>query len=41
MRIVLGDGSTIEYPNTYKGHGLREQAIEFARCVKSGEIESP
>jgi len=41
MRIVLGDGSEIEYPNTYKGHGLREQAIEFARCVKSGEIESP
>ncbi|MBH09078.1 MAG: hypothetical protein CMG74_01785 [Candidatus Marinimicrobia bacterium] len=40
MRIELYDGSKIEYPNTYKGHGLREQAIEFARCVQSREIES-
>ena len=41
MRIVLHDGSKMEYPNTYKGHGLREQAIEFAHCVRSGNIESP
>ena len=41
MRIVLHDGSKMEYPNTYKGHGLREQAIEFAHCVRSGKIESP
>ena len=41
MRIVLHDGSKMEYPNTYKGHGLREQAIEFAHCVRAGKIESP
>jgi len=41
MRVVLYDGLKKEYPNAYKGHGLREQAIEFARCVQSNEIESP
>ena len=41
MRIVLYDGTTTEYSNDYKGHGLREQAIEFARCVRSGLIQSP
>ena len=41
MRIVMNDGSKTEYPNTYKGHGLREQAIEFAHCVWAGKIESP
>lgn len=25
----------------YTGHGLREQAIEFARCVRTGLKESP
>tara|TARA_Y100000590_G_C15732379_1_gene1017494 strand:+ start:2686 stop:3675 length:990 start_codon:yes stop_codon:yes gene_type:complete len=40
MRVVLYDGTTTEYFNDYKGHGLREQAIEFARCVRSGLIES-
>ena len=41
MRVVLYDGTTTEYPNTYVGHGLREQAIEMARVVNSGALESP
>ena len=41
MRVTLYDGSITEYPKTYIGHGLREQAAEFARIVKSGERESP
>ena len=41
MRVKLYDGTVTEYPNTYIGHGLREQAFEFARIVRSGEKESP
>ena len=41
MRIVLFDGTVIEYPNSYSGHGLREQAIEMARVVNAGLLESP
>lgn len=41
MRIVLHDGTITEYPNTYVGHGLREQAIEMARVVRAGLLESP
>ena len=41
MKVTLYSGSITEYPNNYKGHGLREQAVEFARCVRSGLIESP
>ena len=41
MRITLFDGTVTEYPSDYKGHGLREQAVEFARVVKSGAKESP
>jgi hypothetical protein len=37
----MRDGTTIEYPNTYKGHGLREQAAELERMVRNAEIESP
>ena len=40
MRLVMQDGTTTEYPNTYKGHGLREQAAELERMVRNGEIES-
>jgi predicted dehydrogenase len=40
-RLITRDGEVTEYPNTYKGHGLREEAIEFARVVRAGEIESP
>jgi predicted dehydrogenase len=40
MRVVLNDGTTTEYPNTYKGHGLREQAEVFKQLVRSGKLES-
>ena len=41
MRVVLLNGSVTEYPNTYQGHGLREQAAELERMVHANEIESP
>lgn len=41
MRVVLFDGTVNEYPNTYVGHGLREQAIEMARVVRAGLLQSP
>ena len=41
MRVVLFDGTVTEYPNTYIGHGLREEALEMARVVRAGELESP
>lgn len=41
MRVTLFEGEVTEYPSEYKGHGLREQAVEFARVVQSGEKESP
>ena len=41
MRVVLFDGTITEYPNHYEGHGLREQASEFSRCVRTNRIESP
>ena len=41
MRVILFDGTVTEYPNNYVGHGLREQAIEMARVVDSGALESP
>lgn len=41
MRVITTSGEVTEYPNTYIGHGLREEAAEFARMVRSGEIESP
>ena len=41
MRVVLHDGTKTEYPNNYEGHGLREQAVEFSRCVRLKLIESP
>ena len=41
MRVITRDGEVTQYPNTYVGHGLREEAIEFARMVRAGELESP
>jgi predicted dehydrogenase len=41
MRVVLFDGTVTEYPLAYTGHGLREQAREFARMVRNKEVESP
>ena len=40
MRVVLNDGTVTEYPNAYKGHGLREQAEIFKQLVRSGKLES-
>jgi predicted dehydrogenase len=40
MRVVLNDGTVTEYPNTYTGHGLREQAETFKQLVQSGKLES-
>ncbi len=40
MRVILNDGSVTQYPSTYTGHGLREQAESFKRLVQSGKLES-
>ena len=40
MRVILNDESIAEYPNEYSGHGLREQAVEFAHLVRAGLLES-
>jgi predicted dehydrogenase len=40
MRVILNDGSATEYPSTYTGHGLREQAESFKQLVQSGSLES-
>ena len=41
MRVIMHDGTTTEYPSDYKGHGLREQAMEFERVVRAGAMNSP
>lgn len=40
MQVVLNDDSVTDYPNEYQGHGLREQAIEFANLVRTEKTES-
>jgi predicted dehydrogenase len=40
MRVILNDGTITEYPNTYQGHGLREQAETFKQLVLSGKKQS-
>ena len=40
MRVVLFDGSVTQYPHTYTGHGLREQAEAFKKLVQSGKNQS-
>lgn len=40
MRVVMNDGTVTEYPSTYAGHGLREQAASFKQLVQSGRLES-
>lgn len=40
MRVVLNDGSITQFPNTYSGHGLREQAEVFKQLVQSGKLQS-
>ena len=41
FRLITRDGEVTEFPKNYEGNGLREEAAEFARVVRSGEIESP
>ena len=40
-RVIMRNGTTTEYPRIYDGRGSREEAIEFARCVRAGLLESP
>ena len=40
MTLSINNGDLIHYKNEYKGHGLREQAIEMEHCVKNKLIES-
>ena len=40
MRVNLFDGTVTQYPHTYTGHGLREQAEVFKQLVLSGKQES-
>jgi predicted dehydrogenase len=40
MRVSLFDGTVKQYPNTYVGHGIREQAEEFKQLVLSGKQQS-
>ena len=40
MRVNLFDGTVKQYPNTYVGHGIREQADEFKQLVLSGKQQS-
>lgn len=41
MRLIARDGQVQSFPNNYKGLGLREEAVEFARMVRAQELESP
>ena len=40
FKIVLNEGKLISHPNKYKGHGLREQALELEKCKDMNLIES-
>ena len=40
MRLIKTNGEVIDYPKNYEGHGLREQAIEFAKLYRAGAKES-
>jgi len=40
IRVVMHDGDITEYPNDYKGHGLREQAQYFSELVQRGDVDS-
>lgn len=40
--VIHRDGRVLEtYRSPYEGHGLREQALEVARCLSEGLLESP
>ena len=40
MKVTLFDGTINHYPNTYVGHGIREQAEVFKQLVLSGKQQS-
>jgi len=40
IRVTLFNGAVTEYPHTYSGHGLREQAEVFKELVLSGNNQS-
>ena len=40
VRVVLHNGDVTDYPNTYVGHGLREQAQYFSEMVQRGDRDS-
>jgi hypothetical protein len=40
MKVTLFDGTIYHYPNTYIGHGIREQAEIFKQMVRSGQQQS-
>lgn len=41
IQVIIDGKVAREIPRNYKGHGIREQAREFAEVVRSGELESP
>lgn len=41
MQVIIDGKVAREYPRDYVGHGIREQAREFAEVVRNGAIESP
>jgi len=41
MQVIIEGKVAREIPRNYQGHGIREQAREFAQIVRSGELESP
>ena len=42
FRVISRSGDVIDgWDKKYRGGGLREQAAEFARCLRAGETESP
>jgi predicted dehydrogenase len=40
MKVTLFDGTVKHFPNTYIGHGIREQAEVFKQLVLSGRQQS-
>lgn len=40
MKLCTNEGELIHFKNEYKGHGLREQAVEMEYCVKNNLVES-
>jgi predicted dehydrogenase len=41
MKLKKVSGEVVEFPRNYQGHGLREQAMEFANLIAEGKKESP